>query len=248
MLSISRRSQISFVNRIGQRRPWIGETVITNIATALGAGSSLRLYTPISDDDHTLDDLAKQLDEIGPNGSLDVYMNADGGDPFTGLAIYSLLSRHQGNVTAYIDGLARGPAAVVCMAADTIIASPSAHLVLENSVAMTFGNRHAHEAAARVLQKIDSTTAELFARRVGNRHVATFAKMMDDTTWLTAAEAKQHGLVDRVESHSRGNVSANIASRMATFDYHEARDRYGECSRPAVVARLRLIETNARLN
>src|SRR5690242_15645133 len=74
------------------------------------APAELMIYGTIGgggwfDDGISAIDVATILREAGP-GPIDVRINSGGGDAFQGIAIHSLLSRHNGHVTTYNDGVA----------------------------------------------------------------------------------------------------------------------------------------------
>ena len=59
------------------------------------------------------------------------------------------------------------------------------------------GDRRVMTKEAEVLQKLDGTIATMYAKRTG-RKPETFARMMDEETWMNAAEALDHKLIDKI--------------------------------------------------
>ena len=65
----------------------------------------------------------KLLDSLkGKN--LTLYINSNGGDVFSGTAIYNMLKRHDGRIKAHVDGLAASIASLILMAAYVMVHRP----------------------------------------------------------------------------------------------------------------------------
>src|SRR5689334_15188470 len=104
MLTIDRagrRAVAGFLGQVGQARRPISPRVIKNIAAA-AAADELRLYAPLGELGTDVADFARQLDELD-GGDVDLTVSSEGGNCFTGLAVYALLSRYRrGKITCYI--------------------------------------------------------------------------------------------------------------------------------------------------
>ena len=78
-------------------------------------------------------DVAALLREAGP-GPVNVRVNSPGGDVFDGVAIHSLLARHPGTVTAYVDGLAASAASFIMLAGDRIVSARNAFVRFDDAM------------------------------------------------------------------------------------------------------------------
>jgi len=140
--------------------------------------------------------ISAALRAIGDNDVV-VSVNSPGGDFFEGVAIYNLLREHKKKVTVKVVGLAASAASVIAMAADELQIAKSGFLMIHNSWAVVMGNRHDLKESAAVLEKFDSSMAEVYADRSGmDKDEAE--KMMDAETWLSAEDAIEMGLADAV--------------------------------------------------
>lgn len=145
-------------------------------------------------------DVAGLLREAGP-GPLNVRINSGGGDVFDGVAIHSLLSRHAGTVTTYVDGLAASAASFIMLAGERIVSARNGFIMIHDAMTMTYGNGDTHRAAAELLDKVSANIADMYAERAGEdadhwRNLMTVNG--EDGTWYTGLEALDAGLVDEV--------------------------------------------------
>lgn len=124
-------------------------------------------------------------------------INSPGGDVFAARAIATAIREHPATVTAHVDGLAASAASFVMLAADRIVASDGAFVMIHNPWSLTIGDADDHIATADLLEKIQATMVTDYARRSGKTPEEAQA-WMDAETWFTAQEAKDAGLVDEV--------------------------------------------------
>lgn len=125
-------------------------------------------------------------------------INSPGGEVNAARAIQTALAQHPAQVVAHIDGLAASAATVIMLAADQIVASSGAFVMVHNPWGLTIGDAEAHRASAGLLDKYATALAGDYQRRTG-KDEATVRGWMDAETWFTAAEAVEAGLVDEVE-------------------------------------------------
>jgi len=145
-------------------------------------------------------DIANALAVIGP-GPVNVRINSGGGDVFAGVAIHSLLARHPGVVTAYIDGLAASAASFIMLAADIVHVARNAMIMIHDGMTGVFGNRDRLMRAVDLLDKVSDNIADMYAERAGEDAAYWRAKMLEngeDGVWYTGREALDAGLVDQV--------------------------------------------------
>ncbi len=157
-------------------------------------------------------DVAAALRELGP-GPLDVRINSGGGDVFDGVAIHSLLARHQGTVTTHIDGLAASAASFIAMAGDNIVMARNAFFMIHDGMTMTYGNGNTHRGSADLLDKISDTIADMYAERAGE-DVEHWRGLMtvngEDGTWYSGQEALAAGLVDELTGTEQDAPDARL--------------------------------------
>jgi ATP-dependent protease ClpP protease subunit len=111
-------------------------------------------------------DVAAALRDAGP-GPINVRLNSPGGDVFDGVAIHSLLARHPGTVTVYVDGLAASAASFIMLAGDRIVSARNAFVMIHGAMTGTYGNAGTHREAADLLEKVSDNIADMYAERAG---------------------------------------------------------------------------------
>jgi ATP-dependent Clp protease, protease subunit len=142
-------------------------------------------------------DVILALEAIGRVPAIDVRINSPGGDVFMGDAIYNALNRNPAKINVYIDGLAASAASYIAMAGDSIEIAENGFLMIHNAWSIAMGNAKEFTKTAELLSKIDGNIAAIYAARSGNE-ASKFTELMDAETWLTANEALEMKMVDRV--------------------------------------------------
>lgn len=137
-------------------------------------------------------DIKNLLDEHkGKN--INLYVNSGGGSVFAGLGIYNLLKRHDGHITAHVDGLAGSIASVIIFAADKIIAPSNSFIMIHNAWTYAMGNAKELMKQAQDLERIDEGILNTYKENLkGGVDIQTIKDMMDAETWMTGEEAAQY--------------------------------------------------------
>ena len=189
------------------------------IHAAVNGQNTISIYDVIGDGGVTAKRIAGALRDIGAQ-DVTVDVNSPGGDFFEGVTIYSLLKDHPRKVTVRVMGLAASAASVIAMAGDEIQISDLGFLMIHNAWCLAIGNRHDMIDAAKTLEPLDNTMAELYAKRAGVP-TAKAAAWMDAETWFTAKEAVDSGLAgdflpssDVIESTTKETRAVAAARRI----------------------------------
>ena len=174
----------------------------------------LDIYGPIGsywwDDDATS---AKQVLDLLNNAGdkpINIHVNSEGGSVFDGFAIYSQLKQAKGKVTAYVDGLAASAASYLIAAADEVVMSDVAWIMIHNASGWTGGDKSALRKEADVLENIDNTIASIYAKRSGQYSADYFLELMNEETWLDAEHARDYGMVDTIEEGLQAVAHLNL--------------------------------------
>jgi ATP-dependent Clp endopeptidase proteolytic subunit ClpP len=126
-----------------------------------------------------------------------VRINSPGGQVFDGFAIYSALKAHSAVVAVRVDGLAASIASVIALAGATVTVAHNAFLMIHNPASFAFGDADALRKEAKLLDKLCTSIANVYAEKCG-KTVAEIKEKMNEETWFDGAEAKAFGLVDAV--------------------------------------------------
>lgn len=163
--------------------------------------------------------ISAALRYIGAEKPVTVNINSPGGDIFEGLAIYSLLAEHRGEVTIKILGLAASAASVIAMAGDNVQIAKAGFYMIHNSWTLAAGDRHFLREAGDWLEPFDDAMAGVYEDRTGIKK-SELASMMDSETWINGETSIERGFADEylgsdpVVASSRSNDYA-AATRKA---------------------------------
>lgn len=146
----------------------------------------------------TAQSVQKALADLKGVTGLDIYVNSPGGDIFEGKAIHSQIRRFAvAERVVHVDGIAASAATFIAMAGDRIITAPSATWMVHEVSGGAWGRAEDMRAMADLLEQENRVYAETYAERTG-KPVEECLALMNDETWMTAAEALEHGFTDEV--------------------------------------------------
>ena len=151
-------------------------------------------------------------------GPVTVSINSPGGDMFEGIAMYSMLREHPGEVTIKVMGLAASAASVIAMAGDKVQIARPAFFMIHNCWLMSIGNRHELRDIADQIEPFDAAMADVYAARTGE-DIKAMAKLMDRETWIGGSAAVDQGFADALLDSDQikkedGKTSAAAVRRM----------------------------------
>ena len=142
-------------------------------------------------------DFAAELRRYPNAKSISLSIHSPGGSALDGLAIYNMLKDHPARVIANVPGIAASAATTILMAADHITIPEDAFLMIHNPWGGVMGEASDMREYADVLDKIRNSMANIYAKRSGQEMEAVL-EVMDNETWLTAAEAVEMGYADEM--------------------------------------------------
>lgn len=144
-------------------------------------------------------------------------INSGGGSVFEGFAIYEALLRHDGRVTASIDGLAASAASFIAMAASRVEIGKPGKMMIHDAAGLTIGNAATHRETAELLDELSDTIAEIYADRTGT-DPAVWREAMRAETWYSSAAAVEAGLADEVTGRRDRETATNKTT--PAFDWN----------------------------
>lgn len=130
---------------------------------------------------------------------LHVRIHSNGGSVFEGQAILNALMQYPGEVHTYVDGLAASMASVIFQAGKVRTMADNAMLMVHNPLSWAEGDASVMRQTADLLDKVTTSLAGIYAKRSGQPE-ADIRSLMDQTTWLSAAEAVQMQLADAISA------------------------------------------------
>lgn len=146
------------------------------------------------------------IDAIPDGSKINVYINSNGGDVKTGLAIYSQLMRKNCEKTGYVDGFACSIASVILMACNKVIMYPSSLLMIHCASGAFYGNADEHRAFADDLDVISNSATTAYLAKAGEKlNRETLDALLKAESWLSAADCFKYGLCDEVVTPNNSN-------------------------------------------
>ena len=165
--------------------------------------------TPI--DDQVANSFMAQLlflDKTGRNQDIKMYINSPGGSVTAGLAIYDTMQLVEPDIATYCLGQAASMGAVLLTAgaAGKRHALPNARIMIHQPLAGMEGTAEEIMIHAKEFQRIKERLNEILIKHTGQ----SLEKIKHDTDrdrFMTAAEACEYGLIDRVIEHMNEKTS-----------------------------------------
>ncbi len=160
------------------------------------------LGTPI--DDYTANTLQAQLlylDSADAGKDISIYINSPGGSVHAGLGIYDTMQFIQSDVATICTGMAASMAAVLLVAGTEGKRSALTHsrVMIHQPMGGASGQASDIEITAREIQKLKTELYNIVAKHSHQEFDKVWADS-DRDYWMTAEEARQYGMVDRVLS------------------------------------------------
>lgn len=151
-----------------------------------------------SDNSVTSLDVREFLNNADKKKPLIVRINSAGGEIAEGMTIHNMLERFNDDVNIYVDGLAASIASVIAMAGSKLFMARNASMMIHNASTGIMGNSDDLRKTADVLDKMNVTIKNSYAKRTLNITDEKLVSMMNNETWLTAEEALDFGFIDEV--------------------------------------------------
>jgi ATP-dependent protease ClpP protease subunit len=144
-------------------------------------------------------DFINAVESLGEIDALTVRINSRGGDVDHALSIFNALKSNPANITVRIDGVAMSAASIIAMAGDQIIMPANTMMMIHNPWTFAAGNAQDLRQAADTLDKYTTLLISTYTARTGKSD-AEIQAMLDEETFMTAAEAVEQGFADTVEA------------------------------------------------
>ena len=163
------------------------------------------LGTPI--DDYTANTLQAQLlylDSVDPGKDISIYINSPGGSVSAGLGIYDTMQLVEPDVATICTGMAASMGAVLLCAgaAGKRSALPHSRVMIHQPLGGAQGQASDIEIAAREIVKVKKELYSIISEHTGKSLEQIIADG-DRDFWMSAAEAKEYGMIDEILSKRR---------------------------------------------
>lgn len=153
-------------------------------------------------DDYTANTLQAQLlylDSVDAGKDINIYVNSPGGSVHAGLGIYDTMQFIKSDVSTICTGMAASMAAVLLVAGKEgkRFALPHSRVMIHQPMGGAQGQASDIEITAREIQKLKQELYTIIAEHSHQPYDKVWADS-DRDYWMTAEEAKEYGMIDRV--------------------------------------------------
>lgn len=139
------------------------------------------------------------LEAEDPNKDISLYINSPGGSVTAGMAIYDTMNYIKCDVSTICLGMAASMGAFL-LAGGTKgkrLALPNAEIMIHQPLGGAQGQATEIEIAARHILQTKEKLNRMLAENTG-KDISIIAADTDRDNWMSAEEAKEYGLIDRV--------------------------------------------------
>lgn len=172
-----------------------------NIQTDQQGVSTIFLYGDIGDGyDVRSGRIAAELMEAATTSHrINVRINSNGGDVYSGIAIFNALKCSDADIHIYVDGIAASMASVIALCGKPVEMSKYARLMLHSVSGGCYGNKKDLQKCIEEIESLEDTLSDICAGRLGMSKEEVKARYFDNEDhWLTAEEALRLGFIDGI--------------------------------------------------
>ena len=149
---------------------------------------------------------------------IDVRINSNGGDVFSGMAIYQALRMSKANITIYIDGVAASIAGIIALCGKPLFMSPYAKLMLHSVSGGAYGNASELRHTAELIETLQEDLAGMIADKSGLTKEEILIRYFDEKDhWITAKEALAMKFIDGIYDWKEEEVKASSTEELYTY-------------------------------
>lgn len=177
---------------------------------ARASGAEVLIYDEIGAYGVSAKGFLAELGALPDDAPIDLRLNSPGGSVFDAVAIYNALTRHEGTITVWIDGIAASAASYIAMAGDEIIMPENAFLMIHDPSGIVMGTAADMRDMAGTLDKIAASMTRGYAAKSGKPE-EDIAALLTAETWFDAKDALEAGLATRMAEPVRIAASFDIA-------------------------------------
>ena len=139
------------------------------------------------------------LDNADPGKDISIYINSPGGSVYAGFGIYDTMQYVGCDVSTMCTGMAASMAAVLLVAGaeGKRYALPHSRVMIHQPMGGMQGQASDIEIAAKEILKVKAELYKIIADHSG-RSVEEIERDSDRDKWMTASEALEYGMIDKV--------------------------------------------------
>ena len=141
------------------------------------------------------------LDSVDSERDINLYLNTPGGSVYAGLGIYDTMQFVKARVSTICTGLAASMGAVLLVAGEQGMraALPHSRIMIHQPLGGIQGQASDIEITAKEILKLKEELYQIISDKSG-KSMEQIRKDADRDHWMTAAEALEYGMIDKVYS------------------------------------------------
>lgn len=179
------------------------------IANAEAARPRLYVYDVIGGWDLDASGFVQAVNDIGDDvEAIDLHINSPGGFVYDAVAMYEALADHPAPVHVHVDGLAASAASFLAQIGESRDIAKAGRVMIHDAQVMAWGSPADLREAADLADAVSDDIAVYYADRAGGKP-ADWRAAMTATSWYSAAEAVDAGLMDAVKKRKTGGDDAD---------------------------------------
>ncbi|MBO4603605.1 MAG: ATP-dependent Clp endopeptidase proteolytic subunit ClpP [Salinivirgaceae bacterium] len=151
------------------------------------------------------------LETTDNDRDISIYLNSPGGSVYAGLGIYDTMQLIRPDVCTICTGMAASMAAVLMTAGakGKRSALPHSRIMIHQPMGGAQGQASDIEITAQEIQKLKKELYEIIAYHSGQPYDKVWADS-DRDFWMTAAEAKEYGMIDEILERKARKSDTNL--------------------------------------
>ena len=141
------------------------------------------------------------LDSVDSERDINLYLNTPGGSVYAGLGIYDTMQFVKARVSTICTGLAASMGAVLLVAGEQGMRAglPHSRIMIHQPLGGIQGQASDIEITAKEILKLKEELYQIISDKSG-KSMEQIRKDADRDHWMTAAEALEYGMIDKVYS------------------------------------------------
>lgn len=156
-------------------------------------------------------DIVAAIDQADPTKDLNVHFNTPGGSVFEGKEIAAAIRNFPGKTIANIVSMCASAGTSIAVACTEVVMQKGAFFMIHNAQGAAFGDKAALRDTADLMEKIELSIVEDYTAKTGKPAEEVIA-MMEAETWMTAAEALEHGFIDSIVGETAVSNAWNLSA------------------------------------
>jgi ATP-dependent protease ClpP protease subunit len=156
-------------------------------------------------------DIVAALAKADPSQPLQIQFNTPGGSVFEGKEIAAAIRNFPGKTIANVVSLCASAGTSIAVACSEVVMQRGAFFMIHNAQGAAFGDKTALRDTADLMEKVELTIVEDYTSKTG-KPAEEIVAMMEAETWMTAAEALEHGFIDRIAGEDGVSNTWNLAA------------------------------------